>query len=158
MNKKFIWVFIFSVLFGGCAKHDDYMKPPINDPSDDANIKLAEAALSISDSMMDVARVEKVMATTTIDNSKNIPNTNALQMRASIDWSGPIAELVDRISSAAHYKLRTLGREPAIPILISMNSKEKSLADILRDVDYQAGNRAEIHVYPNSHTVELRYE
>lgn len=134
-----------------------YKKPPQNAPSDDASIKLAEAASAVSDSMLEMARVEKVITPPSKDNTLTIPNSYDLQTRASVDWSGPISELTERIATAANFHLRVLGRVPAVPVLISLNLKDQSLAEILRDIDYQAGNKASIHVYPNSQIVELRY-
>lgn len=141
----------------GCHQHSLLMKPPINDPSDDATIKLAEAASSVSDSMLEVARVEKTIAPPSQDNVLSIPNAYNLQARASVDWAGPIEEVTSRISKAGHFRLRVLGQPPSIPILISLNVKDESLAEILRNIDYQAGAKATIHVYPNSQVVELRY-
>lgn len=140
----------------GCLS-TTYKKPPITRPSDDASIKLAEAASSVSESMLQMAQVEKVILPKRRDNTLTIPNAYDLQVRASVDWSGPIAELTEKIAKAAHYRLRTLGRAPAVPVLISLNSQDDSLSDILRNIDYQAGKKASIHVYPNSRVIELRY-
>ncbi len=134
-----------------------FKKPPVNNPSDDATIKLAEAAVSVSDSMQEMARIEKVVVPPHKDNTLTIPNAYNLQARASVDWSGPIEELTARIAKAAHYKVRVLGKSPAVPVLVSMTVKDQSLAEILRNIDYQAGIRANIHVYTNSQVVELRY-
>ena len=141
----------------GCHNTITFKKPPINDPSDDATIKLAEAASSISDSMMETAQVEKVIYPVEKERLVRIPNAYSLQSRASVDWSGPIQEITDRITQAAHYRLRVMGKEPAIPVLISIHAKDQSLGEILRNIDYQAGKRAFIYVYPNSQLVELRY-
>lgn len=156
MNKKLIISALISVLLAGCAT-TTYKKPPVNAPSDDASIKLAEAANSVSDSMMQMARIEKVITPPSKDNTMTIPNAYNLQTRASVDWSGPIAELTQRIATAAHFHLRILGQTPSVPILISLDLKDQSLAEILRNIDYQAGKKAYIHVYPNSQVVELRY-
>ena len=156
MNKKLLMLFFASTFIAGCASVT-YKKPPYNKPSDDASIKLAEAANSVSDSMLQMARIEKVITPPNKDNTLTIPNAYNLQARASVDWSGPIAELASRIAKAAHFRLRILGKEPAIPVLISLDVQDESLAEILRDIDYQAGKRAYIHVYPNSQVVELRY-
>ena len=146
---------IVSTLVVGCAH--TIRKPPVNNPSDDATIKLAEAAVSVSDSMLEMARVEKVITPPSRDNTLTIPNAYNLQARASVDWSGPIEELTARIAKASKFKIRVLGNDPSIPILISLTAKDKSLAEILRDIDYQAGKKANIHVYPNSQVIELRY-
>ena len=156
MNKKLILLFLATALIAGCNS-TTFKKPPYNDPSDDASIKLAEAASSVSDSMLQMARVEKVIKPPSKDNTLTIPNAYNLQARASVDWSGPIAELTARIAKAAHYRVRMLGKAPSVPVLISLNVEDESLAEILRDIDYQAGKRAYIHVYPNSQVIELRY-
>lgn len=157
MNNKLLMLFLASTLtIIGCASVT-YKKPPYNAPSDDASIKLAEAANSVSDSMLEMARIEKVITPPSKDNTLTIPNAYNLQARASVDWSGPITELTERIARAANFRLRVLGQEPPVPVLISLNLKDQSLAEILRDIDYQAGKKADIHVYPNSQVVELRY-
>jgi defect in organelle trafficking protein DotD len=148
---------LVAAFIAGCASTTTYKKPPTNAPSDDASIKLAEAANSVSDSMMSMARIEKTITPPGGDNTLTIPNAYNLQTRVSVDWSGPIAELTARIAKAAHFRLRILGQEPAIPILISLDRHDQSLAEILRNIDYQAGKKASIHVYPNSQVVELRY-
>lgn len=150
-------LFIASLLLVSCKSTGLFKKPPVNNPSDDATIKLAEAAVSVSDSMHEMARIEKVVVPPHKDNTLTIPNAYNLQARASVDWSGPIEELTYRIAKAAHFKVRVLGTVPSIPILISLTSKDQSLAEILRNIDYQAGVKASIHVYPNSQVVELRY-
>lgn len=156
MKKKLIVLFCAYIFLAGCAS-TTYRKPPLNSPSDDATIKLAEAANSVSDSMLEMARIEKVISPPNKDNVLTIPSAYGLQTHASVDWSGPIKEVTNRVAVAAHYRLRVLGHAPAVPILISLNLKDQSLAEILRNIDYQAGSKANIHVYPNSHVVELRY-
>lgn len=155
MINKLVILLIASILSTGCIKI--FKKPPLNDPSEDATIRLAEAATSVSDSMLEMARVEKVLGPPVKDNILAIPNAYNLQARASVDWSGPIEELTLRIAKAAHFRLRVLGQEPSVPVLISLNVRDESLAEILRNIDYQAGIKAYIHVYPNSQVVELRY-
>ena len=157
MKTKLSVMLMTAILITGCASGVIYKKPPSNNPSDDASIKLAEAANSVSDSMIDMARVEKIITPPNKDNTLTIPNAYNLQTRASVDWSGPIAEVTNRVARAAHFRLRVLGPTPAVPRLISLDLKDQSLAEILRNIDYQAGKKAYIHVYPNSQVVELRY-
>jgi defect-in-organelle-trafficking protein DotD len=157
MNNKSVIMLLVAALLAGCSTTATFKKPPINNPSDDATIKLAEAAVSVSDSMLEMARIEKEITPPNYDNTLTIPNAYNLQARASVDWSGPIEELVARVATSSHFKLRVLGKAPAVPVLISLSVKDKSLAEILRDIDYQSGKKAFIHVYPNSQVVELRY-
>ena len=132
-------------------------KPPANAASDDAMIKLAEAAGSISKSMLSMARTEKVLTPPIKGNALAIPNAAGLQTRATVDWSGPIEEVTNRIAKASQYDLQVLGQAPAIPILVRVSSNNKSLSEILRNIDYQAGNKAAIRVYPKRKIIELRY-
>lgn len=157
MKNKFIMLLVSSVTLVGCSSW--MHKVPVNDPSDDATIKLVEAANSISDSMLEMTKTEKALTPPNRDNTLNIPNAPGLQRTVTVDWSGPIAELTNKIAKASNYRLRILGQEPAIPILVTVSSRDKgqSLADILRNIDYQAGNKASIHVYPFQKIIELRY-
>ncbi len=158
IQKKRWKLFIFSsLLLNGCAATPMMKKPPMNAPSDDASIKIAEAATSISHSMMAMARVEKVILPKETNNIVNIPSSYQLQTRATVDWNGPVEEVLDRIAYASHFRLRTLGTPPSVPILVNLNIKDQSLAEILRNIDYQAGNKAMIHVYPDNQVIELRY-
>ena len=156
MNNKLIVLLLSISLVAACSSVT-YKRPPNNDPSDDASIKLAEAANSVSDSMMQMAKTEKILTPPQSDNTITIPNTNNLNAHASVDWSGPIGEITKRITEAAHYRLRVIGNEPAVPVLVNVNLKDCSLGDVLRNIDYQAANKASIHVYPNIKVVELRY-
>ena len=156
MKIKHILLFVLFCFMVACTPIT-YKKPPYNAPSDDATIRLAEAATSVSSSMLEMARIEKVVIPPSADNLQTIPSSQNLLARASIDWAGPIGELTERLAKAANYKLRVLGHEPPIPVLISLNTKDRALAEILRDIDYQAGKKASIHVYPKHQVVELRY-
>lgn len=143
------------MLLTGCQ--NTYKKPPLNEPSTDATIQLAEAAVSISDSMYQMAQVEKNILPHSKESLLRIPNIRPLQVRASVDWSGPIEEITARIAKAAHFHFHALGKQPAIPILVNLTVKDDTLVQILRNLDYQAGEKASIHVYPNRRMVELHY-
>jgi defect-in-organelle-trafficking protein DotD len=155
---KCLSVFALSLLLlTGCAKKTTLKKPPQNAPADDASIKLAEAANSVSTSLLELARIEKVTKKDT--GQKKLVNVMSynLEARASVDWSGPVEELVERLAKASFYKIRVLGRQPAIPVLVSVTASDKTLVSILRNIDYQIGNKADIRVYPRRKMIELRY-
>jgi len=153
MKLKTAVILLASVFLSACVANK---KPPMNAPVDKATIKLAEAAESVSQSLAELARIQ-VVATPAIRQPADVPATLELTNRASIDWSGPIGPLVERIAHVSSYKLRVLGNEPAIPVLVSMNAHNARLGDILRDASFQAGTKAEIRVFPAVKTIELRY-
>src|SRR3990167_2363519 len=155
MNPFIMAVLCIISILTGCQAN--YKKPPINAPSTDATIQLAEAAVSISDSMYQMAQVEKNQLPHSKPNHLAIPNIRALQVRASVDWSGPIEEITARIAKAANYKFHTIGKAPAIPILVNLTVKDDTLVEILINLDYQAGKKGSIHVYPSRRMVELHY-
>lgn len=144
---------LFVALIAGCATQEPVPNPPL---SDDAGIKLAEAAASVSRSLAELARVQ---STVSQHQGKNLvdPSAMGLHGTASIDWSGPIEPLVKRISTASHFRLRVIGRKPAIPVIITLVTKDAPIANIVRDIDFQAGSRAHIAVYARRKIIELRY-
>ncbi len=156
MTNKFIMLLIFLISITAC-KSMHVKKTPYNDPSDDATIKLAEAAHSVSASMLEMARAEKALTPLHRGNMLTIPNAEGLKGHVSVDWSGPIGEVTKRIAKASRYNFQVRGQEPAIPILVSVRSQGKTLSEILRNIDYQANNKASIHVYPKLKIIELSY-
>ncbi|MCX7089923.1 MAG: type IVB secretion system lipoprotein DotD [Legionellales bacterium] len=155
MKKKLIMLSVFLMSLTACAGNIKH--PPSNAASDDATIKLAEAAHSVSRAMMAMAVVEKVLTPPQKGNVLTIPNAAGLQARVSVDWTGPIEEITRKIAKASHYDLQILGQAPVIPILVGVRARDKSLSEILRNIDYQAGNKAVIRVYPKRKIIEIRY-
>ncbi len=138
----------------GCFNTRTVYTPKIDNS---AEIQIAEAAESISKAMVKLVSIQQ-SATPPLKNKKFVnPDAWDMQGTASIDWSGPIEPLVKHISKASKYKFRKLGKEPSVPIIITINSKNRPLAHILRDVHYQANDKAEIRVYQRKKVIELRY-
>lgn len=130
---------------------------PYQSNADDAEIKLAEAAVSVSESLTNLAEIEKaahpcLRLPPPIDGSRF-----GLGCPASVDWVGPAEPLIRRIAEVTHYCVRVLGREPAIPAIVSINAKNIPFSDILRNISLQIHKKACIVVYPNSRVIELRY-
>lgn len=125
--------------------------------ADDAEIKLAEAAVSVSKSLDCLAEIEKaahpcLRLPPPIDGCRI-----GLGCCASVDWVGPVEPLVRRIAQASNYCVRVLGKNPPIPAIVSINAKNIPLSDILRNVSLQIHKKGCIVVYPGSHVIELRY-
>lgn len=164
MNTKIVIVLMTALLLTACttrkyvvASNSAIPTLPYQVNADDAEIKLAEAAVSVSRSLDSLAEIEKaahpcVRLPPPIDGCRI-----GLGCLASVDWVGPVEPLVRRIGEATHYCVRVLGKAPAIPVVVSINSKNIPFSDILRNISLQIHKKACIVVYPNSHVIELRY-
>ena len=159
MTQKWKPLLTAGVLFlAGCTTSSQNTSVVQNE---NANVTLAQAASTISDSLTQADAVQRAtaspLALKKLVNLDNDSQTYGMASLASIDWSGPIGPVVKSIAQAANYKLRILGRPTALPVLISINVNNQPLGDILRDIDYQAGSKANIVVYPDNQLIELRY-
>lgn len=85
------------------------------------------------------------------------PVTYGMGGLTSIDWAGPVKPLLDEIAQSTDYHLRVLGKEPAIPLMVSVYDKNMKIGEILRDIAWQCGRRATVAVYPEEQVIELRY-
>ena len=122
-----------------------------------AETRLAESAESISRSLADLAEIERASHPQARIPSPVDPEMIGMGQLASIDWSGPIGPFAKKIADATKYKLKVLGKPQGIPILVSISAKDTPMADILRDANFQCGNKASLVVYPASKIIELRY-
>ena len=154
---KLKYILLLSITAGLTACASTVNRPMAVAPSDKAAIQLAEAATSVSHSLDELARIQAVATPPAKGASLPSPESYGLQQRVSIDWAGPITPVLDNIAKAGHYKLRILGSEPATAIIVSIVAKNAPLGDILRDVAFQALNKATVKVYPKSKVIELRY-
>lgn len=160
MNTKHIPLIFLAVFLGGCSTTPPgtLKKPPMNAPSDDASMRLVEAASSVSSSLNELAEIEAASsppATT----AKSLPESNnfELQSKVSVDWSGPIEPLLEHIARMAGFRLRVLGKAPAIPVFVSISGHNVTLSEVLRNAALQAGSKADVLVYSSSRIIELRY-
>lgn len=162
MKKILLSAVLNLILLTGCASGGPPVTSDVAVISSDsgvrnAEIKLADAADSVSQSLQQLAEIERASHPTARLPSPPDPKLIGMGQLAAVEWTGPIGPLVDNIARASHYKLRKLGNSSAIPIIVSISAKDTPLADILRDAGFQCGNKASIVVYPASRTIELRY-
>ncbi len=122
-----------------------------------AQLKLAEVAISTSESLNQLAAIEKVSSPKAKLGQPIDADRMGLGGLSSVDWTGPVEPLVLKLANAANYKFRAVGKKPTIPVLVAVYAANMPLADILRDVNLQAGKKADIVVYPKNRLIELRY-
>lgn len=142
------------IFLAGCASQQRPSLTPSTDPS---NTSLVEAATSVSNSLANLAATEQAAFHPIANQSMPDPATYGMGGRASIDWSGPIEPLLQQIAQTAYYRVKIVGHEPAVPILVTINAKNEMLGDILSNVAFQCGKRADVILYPETQVIELRY-
>lgn len=153
MIGNIVFVALFAFVLNACATSQ-----PAPVYNVDKNVaSLAEASYSVSRSLVDLA--ETAQAAHPLPNLAPPPAPASYDMGglASIDWSGPVEPLIRQIAKASNYRVRVLGTAPAIPVLVTIYTKNAMLGDILRDIGYQCGRRASVVVFPGSRVIELRY-
>ncbi len=146
--------FMAIALLTGCAS-EQHANTLVAD-KDPASIQLAEAATSISQSLYQLTAVEKA-ATQTKPPKLPDPNSYGMGNQVSVDWTGPIATIVQKIAGLTGYKTRILGTAPSIPIVVSVQAEDEPIGNILRNIAYQAHLRAQVMLYPKQKVIELRY-
>lgn len=151
MNIKLFLVGTLFFALGACSSS------PKTVPNSGTDNALAEASYSVSRSIVSLS--ETAQAAHPIPQLDPPPNpaTYGMGGLVSLDWSGPVEPLVKQIASASGYRLRVLGTNPAIPVMVTVYTKNTVLADALRDIGYQCGRRANIVIFPDSRVIELRY-
>ena len=157
MNDKLGAYVAIAFLLSACATTPQTPLRPNNNASVAAETSLAEASYAVSRSIVDLAETSQAANPSPPMAEPPSPASYGMGGSAAIDWSGPVKPLLQQIANAAHYRLRIVGTEPAIPVLVTVYQKNALLGDILRDVGYQCGTRASVVLFPESRVIELRY-
>ena len=130
---------------------------PAQITDEQAQDQVAEAATAVGHSMQELSAVQMTMHPPKHLQKPFNPQTIGMGKLASISWTGPVEPVLKKIAQATHYKLRVIDKRPIIPVLISLDVRNQPIAYILRNIMYQVVMKANIAVYPKSHTIELRY-
>lgn len=80
-----------------------------------------------------------------------------LRQPLSIDWSGPAEPLLAQIAMRTHYRLKIMGVPPAIPLLVSVNSREVPAQEVLQNIRSQIYERGDLLLFPEQRVMELHY-
>lgn len=164
MKYKHLGLLLLFSLLLGCSSHKtltysyittDSAPVPIGDVN--AQSELAQAAVAVGHSMEQISAIDMAIHPNVKIQQPLNPDTIGMAQQTSLDWTGPIEPLLRRIANTSHYHLRILGQEPAIPVIVAINSDNVPLADILRNAAFQVEKKAHIVVYPSTKTLELRY-
>ena len=169
MNKiKYLLIIAGAMLLSACASDSkkivdlrvnyvDAKSAPLGTTNRNAQAQLAEASVQSSQSVNELSAMERALHPDVKLSEPMDPKRLGMTQPTSLDWNGPLEPLLKKIAEASHYKLRIIGKKPGIPIIITLREKDKPMAEIVRNVQYQSEPNATIVLFPGSKTMELRY-
>ena len=156
MNRKTIVLSVFLILCMLQACTSQKVDQQLVAEPDPVSLRLAAAVDRASTALQTLASIEQARnPSVTIESVSDAPKE--LNRTMSINWAGPIEPLTQKLADRAGYKFQINGSPPAVPLIISLRSREKSVIEVLRDIGLQAGKRANIVVNVEDKTVELNY-
>jgi defect-in-organelle-trafficking protein DotD len=152
---------------GGCTTDGafDFMQPsggtsvtPIATEPDIVTVKLAQAADKASKALDGIAGIEQQRNPSIKPVPEDYNNAPpALTQPVSIRWAGPIEQITRTLAERAGYRFRVKGREPSVPLSVTIDAYQEPILHVLRDIGLQAGNRADLAVNMQSSVIEIRY-
>jgi defect-in-organelle-trafficking protein DotD len=121
-------------------------------------LQLLGAATSIESSLNTLAATKETSNPPILNTSALVTPAGGMGGKLDIDWTGPIAPLLTKLADVTGYEVKILGREPAIPVIVSITQNRAIIADILKNASLQAGRSASVLVFPANRVIELRYQ
>jgi defect in organelle trafficking protein DotD len=105
--------------------------------------KLSLAAESVRNSLSDLAKAEMASQPAAKPVSNKAPP--GLDTRLNVTWNGPIQQFMEKAAQlSGGYTFVSRGKVPAIPVLVTVNRKNVTLYELIRDVATQSGSRANV--------------
>jgi defect-in-organelle-trafficking protein DotD len=139
----------------GCTPYTKVDQQLVASP-DPVGLRLAAAVDKATAALQTLASVEQARNPSAAVQS--IPYApQELRRTVSLDWVGPIEPVLRALADRAGYRFEANGDKPPAPLVVTINAKQKSVVEVLRDVGLQAGTRADVSVDPEAKIVELNY-
>lgn len=144
-----------ALLVSACGVHGKLDQQLVAEP-DPVGLRLASAVDKASAALQTLASVEQARNPGVA--VQQVPYApQELRRTVSVNWIGPIEPVMRRLADRAGYDMQIHGDLPPAPIIVSLNVREKSVVETLRDIGLQAGQRADVVVDPEHRIVELNY-
>lgn len=154
-GKRLLSGIVLSLVLAGCTPYAKVDQQMVVTP-DPVGLRLASAVDKASAALQTLASVEQ--ARNPGVQIQSVPYApQELRRTVSLQWVGPVEPLVRTLADRAGYRMQVNGDVPPAPLVVSVEAKQKSVVEVLRDVGLQAGTRADIAVDPESRIVELNY-
>lgn len=158
MKKHFVWLTLLTFFLTGCANNQKvYGQNPKIAEENSIRPQLEATATSVEQSLLSLAETQEPYQSQAINTVPLVTNAGGMGGTINIDWSGPIEPLLQKLAGYTQYKVKVLGNEPPVAIIVSVTGKQMIVADVVKSAGLQAGKRANIVVYPTTKIIELRY-
>lgn len=154
---RLLFISLFLIQLGACSTEKKIKGDPqfVAEP-DKVSLMLAQAADKAANALETLASVEQSKApdisVAPIDNAPP-----ALKRPMTVSWTGPVEPITRKIADHGSYFFRTIGTPPPVPLVVSVNTENQPIIDILRSIGLQLGVRADIRVDAQKQLVEIHY-
>lgn len=160
MKLNVILVVLCSFLLFGClgTKTD----PATPEPESSADIMVEESVAEVADDIRQeleaLAKLAQYDAA-----SKNIvavqpmPKNSILSNPFPMIWNGPLEPAIFTIARAIGWQFETVGKAPAQPVIVQINSKDDPAYKILESCGYQSGKYVAVMANENEATLKIVY-
>lgn len=130
--------------------------PQLVSQPDKVSMMLAQAADKASNALEALAAVEQ--RRTPAGQVPAIVGAPPELMRAiTINWVGPVDQIVKTLADKSSYRYVVLGVAPATPATVSVDVTNKPIIEVLRSIGLQLGARADVYVDSAEQIVALTY-
>ena len=146
------------LLLSACGSPDgfDNGKPQIVASPDKVSLMLAEAADRASNALETLAAVENARSPSTKLGSVDGAPVE-LRRAVTVNWIGPVEPITKSLSDRAGYEFLTIGAQPPVAVVVSLDVENRPIIDILRDIGLQLGVRGDVKVDGRRRIVEIHY-
>lgn len=143
-------------LLAGCATQKPEGQTPA--PGVDAKVQqtLANAAARSSEAMLTLAKTRSATHGITYSDDFKVPDE--LRTPITINWSGPLDELVHKVADLTGYQYEAaVGSRPNTTVLVHIAVTDLEAHKVLANAGQQAGSAADIVVNPDSKKLYVKY-
>lgn len=156
---KFVFLILAALAPVGCdslPKGFSNDSPQLVAEPDKVSALLADAAGRATNALETLAAVEQ--ARTPRVNVSPVGNAPPELRRAiTVNWVGPVEQIAEKLANRAGYEFSVIGEEPPTPIIVTVDTVNQPIINVLRDLGLQLGQRANVRVDGAERLVEVQY-
>jgi defect-in-organelle-trafficking protein DotD len=130
---------------------------PVATEPDLVSHRIAQAAEKAAHSLDTIAGIDQMRSPVIPSEPDYSSAPPTMTQTITVKWTGPIEQMLQTLATRAGLRFRVSGNRPPVALTISVDSYQKPMIDVLRDIGLQAGRRADVRVDPTGSVIEIRY-